>query len=32
MRVPLRWLAEWVALPEEAELLARLTAEPVASN
>jgi len=25
MRVPLRWLAEWIALPDEAELLARLT-------
>lgn len=25
MRVPLRWLAEWVDLPPEAELLARLT-------
>ena len=25
MRVPLRWLAEWIPLPDEAELLARLT-------
>lgn len=25
MRVPLRWLAEWIELPPEAELLARLT-------
>jgi len=25
MRVPLRWLAEWIDLPPEAELLARLT-------
>jgi len=25
MRVPLRWLAEWVDLPDEAALLARLT-------
>lgn len=25
MRVPLRWLAEWIALPPEPELLARLT-------
>ena len=25
MRVPLRWLAEWIPLPGEAELLARLT-------
>jgi phenylalanyl-tRNA synthetase beta chain len=25
MRVPLRWLAEWIALPDEAALLARLT-------
>lgn len=26
MRVPLRWLAEWIPLPDEAELLSRLTA------
>ncbi len=25
MRVPLRWLAEWIPLPDEAELVARLT-------